>query len=289
MYIYQADLAGILRGAGVGVAEVPGWTTRGHRDGQFEPRALVIHHDGSSPGDSPGALDWLISGFESDVDENYDAQCWVDRHGVWHLVAAGRAQHAGDGDGWGVIDANAGNTQAIGVETDHTDGETWPAEQLASLRAGVAAICAARGWNPAVAVVGHKEYAPKRKTDPNPLDMDAFRRDIAATMTGDDVSYDDVVRALRDVLRLPGSGLAVPRGQTDNGNLAAILVGDDQAEYNRDNTLASRVATLATKLDTVASKLDAVQATLTQLDPAPQDPAATAAAVAPHLHIGATS
>jgi hypothetical protein len=58
----------------------------------------------------------------------------------------------------------------------------------------------------------------------------------------DDVSYDDAVKALRDVLRLPAAGLAVPRGQIDNGNLAVILVSSAQAEYNRDAAEVTRDA-----------------------------------------------
>src|SRR5436305_8861367 len=97
-------LPGARRTAGVLVAEVPGWQDRGHTDqGSFTPRAVMVHHDGSDPGDSPGGLDWIIGGFDSSFDEHYDAHCWVDRHGVWHVVAAGLAQHAGSGIGWGAV------------------------------------------------------------------------------------------------------------------------------------------------------------------------------------------
>lgn len=68
----------------------------------------------------------------------------------------------------------------------------------------------------------------------------------------DGVSYDDAVRALRDVLRLPANGLAVPHGQVDNGNLAAILVGMAQAEVNRDNVEAGQIRALAGQLDPAA-------------------------------------
>lgn len=246
-----------LRVAGLTVHEIPGWQDRGHTDDEmflkygFDPQAVVFHHDGSGFGDSPGALAWLISGFTSSSDTNFDAQCWVNRYGVWHVVAAGYAQHAGAGQGWGAIPAGMGNTRSFGVETDHTDAEPWPPAQLASVRIGMAAISADRGWDPARCVVGHKEYAPGRKTDPAGVDMDTFRAEVAAVMAKgwDDVSYDDVVRALRDVLRLPANGLAVPRGQVDNGNLAAILVGMAQAEVNRDNAEAGQLRALADQLD----------------------------------------
>jgi len=228
-YAYQTDLGDILRGAGLQVAEVPGWRARGHHDGPFEPRALLIHHDASAAGDSPSA-----------------AQCWVDRAGGWHLVAAGRAQHAGAGIGWGMIPAELGNQYSLGVETDHTTGEAWPPAQLAALITGAAAICAARNWDPHRAIAGHKEYAKGRKTDPGGIDMNHFRDQVAAAATrgDDDVSYDDVVRALRDVLRLPANGLAVPHGQADNGALAAILVGMAQQEVNRDAAAAAQLRAL---------------------------------------------
>lgn len=265
-------LPGVLRAAGLTVHEIDGWQDRGHTDDQmyqrygFAPQAVVFHHDGSPPGDSPGGLQWLIDGFASSDDDNFDAQCWVDRYGVWHAIAAGYAQHAGAGGGWGAIPSGMGNPRSLGVETDHTDGETWPPAQLASVRTGMAAICAARGWDPARCVVGHKEYAPGRKTDPDGVDMDAFRREVAAEMQQpmeDDVSYDDAVRALRDVLRLPADGLRVPRGQADNGNVAAILVGAAQQEFNRDNATAARDRALADQLAALGAALpDAVVAKL---------------------------
>jgi hypothetical protein len=179
-------LPGVLRAAGLTVQEIVGWQGRGHPgDGPFEPRAVMFHHDASRPGDSPGALAWLVSGFQSSSDANYDAQCWVDRYGTWHIVAAGRAQHAGAGSGFGSIPAEQGNRYSFGVETDHTTGEAWPPAQYAAVRTGMAAICKHQGWNPATAVVGHKEYAPGRKDDPDPVDMDLFRREVAAEMEDD--------------------------------------------------------------------------------------------------------
>lgn len=267
-------LPAALRAAGLTVHEISGWQDRGHTDDTmciahgFDPQAVMFHHDASLPGDSPGALNWLITGFNSSSDTNYDAQCWVDRYGAWYVVAAGYAQHAGAGIGWGAIPAGMGNPRSFGVETDHTTGEAWPPAQYASVRTGMAAICLDRGWDPARCVVGHKEYAPGRKDDPDPVDMDAFRREVAVVMAKgwDDVSYDDAVRALRDVLRLPANGLAVPDGQTDNGNLARILVSSVQAEYNRDRAEAGRDAAEAAQVqklfDSLAGLPDAVVAAL---------------------------
>jgi hypothetical protein len=87
----------------------------------------------------------------------------------------------------------------------------------------------------------------------------AYAFDFGQWPTGvqeDDVSYDDAVKALRDVLRLPAAGLAVPRGQTDNGNLAVILVSSAQAEYNRDAAEVTRDAAEARTLAALAAQVD---------------------------------
>jgi len=170
---------GTLRAAGLGVAEVPGWRARGH-PGPFHPQAVVVHHDASGAGPSPGTVGWLAAGFRSGTDRHYDAQLWVDTAGTWHVVAAGLAQHAGPGAGWGAVPPGGGNEYALGVETDHTAGEAWPPALLSSLARGLAALCAARGWDPATRVMGHREYAPGRKQDPAGLDMDRLRRAVAA-------------------------------------------------------------------------------------------------------------
>jgi hypothetical protein len=170
-------LPSTLRAAGLTVVEEVGWVTRGHPT-PLRARAVVLHHDASTPGPTPGAVKYLVDGYGSGVDRHYDAQVWVDRAGTWHMVAAGAAQHAGPGTGWGAIRPGLGNQDSFGVETDHTVGEAWPPKQLASIRRGLAAICARLGWDPTTTVVGHKEYAPGRKQDPAGIDMSQLRRAV---------------------------------------------------------------------------------------------------------------
>lgn len=170
-------LPAALRADGLTVVEERGWKTRGH-PAPLRARAVILHHDASPPGGSPTSVDYLIAGFTSSTDRHFDAQVWVDRAGRWHLIAAGAAQHAGTGRGWGAIRRDEGNVDSFGVETDHTVGEAWPVAQLTSIRRGLAAICRATGWNPATAVAGHREYAPGRKPDPDGVDMARLRRDV---------------------------------------------------------------------------------------------------------------
>lgn len=83
-----------------------------------------------------------------------------------------------------------------------------------------------------------------------------------------DVSYNDAVRALRDVLHLPApdptsddparrlGGLAIPRGQPDNLNFARITVGGVQTEALEDRAEAGRDAAQLAALQALADRLD---------------------------------
>lgn len=172
MSLALVGLADALRAAGVPVAEYPGWAQRGQTDGSFYPRAVMWHHDASALGDSPG-----VPAYMANLD-NTGAQCWVDRYGVWHLVAAGRMWHAGTGGGWGVIPPNDGNTYSVGIETDHTTGEDWPSVQVAMLRRGTAVLLAMLGADPFDALCGHKEY---RITNPDPDGLDMTRERVTVS------------------------------------------------------------------------------------------------------------
>lgn len=163
------DMADVLRAGGLAVQEHAGWKTRTQTDGPFTPRGMMFHHDASPVGPSPSVPEYLAN------TTHPGAQLWVDTAGTWHTIAAGRMWHAGIGSGWGVIPAQAGNTYSLGVETDHTTGEAWPAAQLGAIVKGFTVLCRRYGWDPSHAVCGHKEYAPGRKVDPAPLDMAWFR------------------------------------------------------------------------------------------------------------------
>lgn len=192
-------LADVLRRGGVRVVEHPGWRTAGRpaSTGGFSPRAVMWHHDGSDEGASPGGPGYILQGRPEQGDPGPLAQCWVALDGAWHVLAAGRCNHAGEGGPWGVIPEDLGNTYAVGVETDHTVGENWPAAQLDGLRRGTAAILARLGSKPGNALCGHKEYAPTRKVDPAGLNMDHERSVVADIMDGDDMpSADDIAKAV---------------------------------------------------------------------------------------------
>jgi hypothetical protein len=183
VYRRQNDLATILRAAGVPVIEHSGWKSRG-MGGHFDPRFVMWHHDGSALGPSPGVASWLLRNFES-----VGSQVWVCRgcnkhaSGTWHLLASGRAYHAGRGGPYRDVAANRMNDFSIGIEVDQTTGEKWDQRVLDSLRKGTAAILKKWGQKANPGLLFHKTWAPGRKVDPWGLDIHAERRAVAALLT----------------------------------------------------------------------------------------------------------
>lgn len=185
-------LAIVLRRAGVRVVEHPGWQSNGRprSAGPFRPRGVLWHHDGSGVGPSPHMARFIADGGRPDAGIPAPlSQVWIcagceDRHpvGTWHVLAAGRANHAGAGAGFGRIGRDAGNTATLGVEMDNTTGEPTPPAMYASLVRGTAAILNHLRSDPRLWLAGHKEYARGRKVDPDDLDMSAGRRDVAVMM-----------------------------------------------------------------------------------------------------------
>jgi hypothetical protein len=191
-YEWATWLADVLRAVGCSVVEYPGWKTRGRprSAGRFQPRGVIWHHDASAKGPSPYVAKFCAE--QGRPDEGIPAplaQCWVcmgckGAHpvGTWHILAAGRANHAGTGRGWGGFPKDSGNAAAIGVETDNTTGEPTPADMLRSLVSGTAAIMRRLRANPGTMLAGHKEYALGRKTDPDDINMSTARGEVADEM-----------------------------------------------------------------------------------------------------------
>jgi N-acetylmuramoyl-L-alanine amidase len=173
-------LAEVLRTAGCTVVEEDGWKTRG-RDGSFSPKAIMLHHDASPPGETSNGVDVIRDG-RPGLDGPL-SQLWLAYDGTWHVVAAGRANHAGEGGPWGVIAHDQGNRDAIGIETDHTTDEKWTDGQRSEALRGVHALCKHLAITTRDeidrAVTAHKEYAPTRKGDPDPMNMDNARDQLA--------------------------------------------------------------------------------------------------------------
>lgn len=179
----------VLEDAGLKVAEHAGWRTRGRGDvGKI--RGIICHHTaGASPahGVMP-SLNTIVNGRAATATTKALsgplAQLGLARDGTWIVVAAGRANHAGEGNWHGVT---SGNSNMIGIEAENTglpNDSPWPDVQMDAYRRGVAAILKKIGADAGMCC-GHKEYAlpPKRKSDPD-FDMEAFRDEVAQIMTG---------------------------------------------------------------------------------------------------------
>ena len=168
--MYLTDLADVLRAEGLPVKEVTGWKTRGRRGGEQMDgvRAIICHHTaGPATGESPsrGVVTYGRPGLGGPL-----SQMYLSRSGVWHVVAAGKANHAG-----AVSNVDYSNAYAIGVEAEATGTDEWPPDQYVSYAHGVAALV--NHWKLSTStVLGHKEVGVPlgRKSDPN-FRMAAFR------------------------------------------------------------------------------------------------------------------
>lgn len=275
--VWLTDLADILRAAGVSVIEetyIQGpykgksWKKVGFNgQGLTAFRFILWHHDASKTGDSPGALDW-VKYYASDGSTLLTpaAACWVcsgcnGKHpaGTWHIYAAGLSNHAGRGcNGWGV--GASMNSHSLGVETDHTLGESWAGEkkqaQLAGLRAGTAAIMKAYEMDPTPSLLFHKTWTDGgvdgvpfspwtwqggtrgRKNDIDGLDLMEERRIVAGLISGKPAT--DRVTRLRERL----AALIVDR--------ATARKAGDSARLERTRTRIANVRERIKKLTTKA-------------------------------------
>jgi hypothetical protein len=171
---FQTKLADAIKAEGVTVVEHPGWKTRGNST--FSPRGVVAHHTGPYS-TVQGMVNLCING-RSDLSGPL-ANVVLAPDGVAHVIAAGRANHAGTG-GWHGL---SGNTSVFGIEAMHPGAAAvpWPEVQLKSYYEICAAMCKLVGAG-ADMVCGHKEWRPGDKIDPIALDMNVFRQKVAAAM-----------------------------------------------------------------------------------------------------------
>ncbi len=172
----QLWISQVLKDAGLTVYEENGWETRGTT--AFEPIGVMWHHTASPPTWSSRQLTNLLVKGHTTL-KGPLCQLQLNRDGVYVVIAAGRANHAGNGS-WPTI--RLGNTQTIGIEAANTGvGEPWSAEQVNAYILGTAALLKHMGKT-AENVVGHKEWAPSRKIDPAGLDMNEMRSKIQAVL-----------------------------------------------------------------------------------------------------------
>lgn len=185
-------LAQVLRDAGLTVVEVPGWAGLGWAS--WNPTGGIVHAtaDGAArnpvadAADDAAAIDVIRNGrpgLHGPIANAYQA-----RDGRWHVIASGRCNTALTGTAGPL--KGLGNHHLLGIEHENDNrDEPWPDVQYRSAVRGWAAICTRMGWT-AGRLAGHKEHDPRRKTDPQGVDMDRFRADVTALMAGEDDAMD---------------------------------------------------------------------------------------------------
>lgn len=176
-------LADALRAEGCRVVEEGNWQARG-RPGAFAPTGVLWHHTGSTSSQSNPfpTKDVLINGRPDlagplcHVGIGYD--------GVCHVIAAGRANHAGACNGFGPFtSAEDGNTQLVGFEIDYDGTQAMSAaQQDAATRCSTAVLARLgkdEGW-----AANHRETSTTGKWDTGGLSGDQIRKLIKDRLAG---------------------------------------------------------------------------------------------------------
>jgi hypothetical protein len=176
-------LADALRTVGLTVIEDEGWKSRGHPF-TFDPKGVVFHHtaSGKTLGNAPSLR--IVREGRPDLGGPL-CHVLVARNGDVYTIAAGYAAHAGLGGPFKNIPENSGNKYLLGVEVEN-DGldEEWTEVVLDSCDKVFAAILKHLDKNTSWCI-GHKEWAPDRKIDPDHgFDMDEYREELDDYMAG---------------------------------------------------------------------------------------------------------
>lgn len=175
-----AGLPTALQAQGLDVLPGAGWEDRG-RPGTFTPVGVLLHDTvGAATGDAP-SLDLVTHGRQGLSGPLYHVL--IARSGTVHLIAGGRANHAGLGGPIGPVPRGRGNEHLVGVAFENAGGgirQPYTTEQLAVVPVVCAVVLDVLGV-PRSHCWGHDEYAPGRKIDPWNLDVALFRVTVAAT------------------------------------------------------------------------------------------------------------
>ena len=177
----------------------PGWDTRGY-DFTEPIRGIVCHHTATpatASGDYPSlriVRDGRLPPDPSPVPGPL-SQLGLGRSGKVYILASGRANHAGAGSwkNW------LGNRDTIGIEAEHPGGSyPWTAAQYDAYVALCATLRDSAGLDSGD-VIGHKEWAPTRKTDPT-FNMDTFRSRVETHMAFTDTEVHELKAFVAEVL-----------------------------------------------------------------------------------------
>lgn len=142
-YRWLTSLDDWLRAEGCVVVEQSGWSSRGRPSstGSFNPLGVLWHHTGtkSSSSNPHPTLSMCING-RSDLPGPL-CQALIGYDGKVYLIAAGRANHAGEAKASGPMPGGDGNALYVGFEIDYDGTQKMSAAQYdASILAAAAVL-----------------------------------------------------------------------------------------------------------------------------------------------------
>jgi hypothetical protein len=175
------------------------------------------------------------------------------RSGAIYVVAAGKANNAGEGSWAGC----GSNYCTVGIEAENDGYQPWPTVQLDAY-AKLSAVILERLARDTAYLCGHKEWAPGRKVDPHSIDMDRARATVQSLLDGgDDMPWKkpgDPIENVKDA----DAALANQGGLLTPGPLygqASYNPSTDAEANDRIWIVLGRVADLFVQIDTRLRKI----------------------------------
>ena len=184
-YVWLDWLADELRAEGCRVDEVDGWEWRGRpsSSGQFDPYGVCWHHTGTTSSESNPhpTLNMCING-RSDLPGPL-CQALIGYDGTVHVIAAGRANHAGQCNGFGPFTTGDANAQLVGWEIDYDGDQHMSDAQVDAATLASAAVLRRFGETENYAC-RHEETSTTGKWDTGHVSGDQLRAWIRDALAG---------------------------------------------------------------------------------------------------------
>lgn len=212
--VYITWLADVLREAGCAVREEGDWKNR-DSPGDFQPIGVLWHHTAgptASP-DNPAPSLRTVRDTGTSVPPPL-CHALIDYNGVFRLISAGNANHAGRSRGSGPIPAvSDANVLLVGWEIEYAAqlNQRMSRVQYQAALKGTAAVIRRLGKD-ASYVRGHLETSVDGKWDPGFIEMSQVRADVAALLSSGQPTPDDVEESAVQLLKANGVWYVVDFG-----------------------------------------------------------------------------